>query len=430
MALQNILVVGLVRVAHEADAITNALMRDWSRIRDLQRRFNTIFSMAPDTAGKPINEQHHVPHSLSKQGANALISLMNRHHPAGKLIHRVCIEYVRLPSQYYRPFIIGSSQTSTNQAGKILTDFMTTLNNHQKLARGCVLQFARHPSDDRWPAAIVNYESVFGKIEYVTGERNPLYIAGERTQDRLNEIMSHPYDHQRELHERTKAKASSPRLTHPFVQFTFPTQRFRQQFVAPRPLITGSPSTGSPSTTTMTAVSTGDTHSPSVNTTTPSPTTMVTASTPTTPVTTTTISTVSVSTTTPEITPVVVVTPSTPATPVVSTVPLLSPLFDVSDFDFDTSSVPSADPDPSPNVTGLQSTTGAIVHMQEARAEVESDMGAMIDEFRSLMAMTDDDDDGDNNLDDVDGVRQRDVHTDSDRSWAMTEDEIVEEVAQ
>ena len=39
-------------------------------------------------------------------------------------------------------------------------------------------------------------------------------------------------------------------------------------------------------------------------------------------------------------------------------------------------------------------------------------------------------DNGDNRLVDVDGVRQRDVHTDGGRSWAMTEDEIVEGVVQ
>ena len=220
--------------------------------------------MASDSARKPTDEQHHVPHKLGQAGAKALISLMNRHHPPGKLIHRVCIEYVRLPSHYYRPFIIGNSQTSANRAGKILTDFMVTLNNHHKLSRGCVLQFARHPSDRRWPSAIANYQSVF---EYVAKETNPLYIAGERTQERLNETLSQPYDHQRELHERTKVKSNSPRLTHPFVQFIFPTQRFRQQFVAPRPLITGSPSTtatGSPSTTAASTVTPDVTTTPAL----------------------------------------------------------------------------------------------------------------------------------------------------------------------
>ena len=119
MANPNIVVVGLVRLAHEADWDTDALTRDNLRINELQRKFNTIFSIAPDTAGKPIDIRHHIKHSIGKEGAFALIELMNKYHPAGKLIHHVCIEYVRVPAPYYRPFIIGSTVT----AGKVLTDF-------------------------------------------------------------------------------------------------------------------------------------------------------------------------------------------------------------------------------------------------------------------------------------------------------------------
>ena len=92
--------------------------------------------MTSDTAGKPINVRHHVPNRFDKDGAKALINVMNKDNPVGKLIHHVCIEYVRLHSLYYHTFIIGQDETKESQAGKVLTDFMTILNNNKKNSQG------------------------------------------------------------------------------------------------------------------------------------------------------------------------------------------------------------------------------------------------------------------------------------------------------
>ena len=78
-----------------------------------------------------------------------MIDLMNREHPSGMLMHCVCVEYVRLPTLYYRPLIIGVGTTKQVNAGKVLTKFMSILNENGKLSRGCKLFFARHPSDCR-----------------------------------------------------------------------------------------------------------------------------------------------------------------------------------------------------------------------------------------------------------------------------------------
>ena len=128
---------------------------------------------------------------------------MNKYH-GGSLIHRVCIEYVRLPSHYYRPFIIGGPTTKASQAGNVLTQFMQILHDSNKLSPGCSLQFARHPSDGRWNSAIENYEKVSGEVQYVRAERNPLYVAGEQTQSYLNQVLEHPFDHRFELAEPIK----------------------------------------------------------------------------------------------------------------------------------------------------------------------------------------------------------------------------------
>ena len=401
MAQPNILVVGLVSLANEADVNTEALTRDHSRIQELKKTFDIVFSLAKDTGGQQADVQHHVSNRIGKDGALALVALMNKYHRE-KLIHHVCIEYVRLPAMYYRPFIIGGGTTIEAKAGNVLTEFMRILNENKKLAGGCVLQFARHPSDSRWLSAITNYETAFGTtIEYVAADENPLYVAGERTQAYLNEILERPYNHREELRERV----GTQNYTNPFVQFIFPPRRLctnpsvlpqlRQPFVPPRPVIDPAPEPA------------------------PEPDTPATpANEPDAPV-------------TPANEPDAPVTPATPATPANDfNVPILHPtiqsIFDVPNFDFDTPSEPSADPDPDPMVSQSDVSPSTIIrnNLQEARAEQESDMGAMIDEFRELMTMSD----GSDN--DEDGVRQRDVHTDSERSWSMTENEIVEQVVQ
>ena len=128
MTHPNILVVGLVQLADVNDVNTEALTRDHVRTQDLQKRFNLVFSMAPYTGDKQVNTHRHVRSRLGKSGAKALIDLMNKHHD-GKSIHRICLEYVRLPADYYRPFIIGSANTIESKAGHVLTQFMEVLNN-------------------------------------------------------------------------------------------------------------------------------------------------------------------------------------------------------------------------------------------------------------------------------------------------------------
>ena len=138
--MQNILVIGLVGIVNEEDWTTEAFTRDNHHIRYLKTKFSTVFSLAkdPSPTACSLDLKHHVVKSLDKEGAQALVSLMSAHHQGKKLTH-VCIEYVRLPASYYRPFIIGGVYTIESTAGSAMIEFMQILNEHDKLAAGCVL---------------------------------------------------------------------------------------------------------------------------------------------------------------------------------------------------------------------------------------------------------------------------------------------------
>ena len=58
----------------------------------------------------------------------------------------------------------------------------------------------------------------------------------------------------------------------------------------------------------------------------------------------------------------------------------------------------------------------------EMRAEQESQLGVMIQEFRDMLRVANDDDDDDSG--------QRDVHDDADRQWAISEDEVMQSIEQ
>ena len=370
--------------------------------------------MTPYTGELAADVRRHVSHRVGKDGAHAIVDLMNREYHPGMLIHFVCIEYVRVPATYYRPFIIGVGTTKEVNAGKCLTEFMNILNQNGKLSPGCQLFFARHPSDSRWPAAVSNYTKRFGKIQFAHADENPLFVVGTQTQDRMNEELTRPYDHRRELKELTQRKANEVGMsTHPFVKVVFPPRVvLHQEFVPPRRVTNtntecnvGTPrrdtGTGGPSSTTTTSSAVAM-HSP------PATPTLTTGA----PAPATTASTNAVATHTPN-----------PATPTLTT-GAPAPATTASTNAVATHTPTPATPTlttgaPAPETTPESERIRTM--LVEMRAEQESQLGVMIQEFRVMLRVANDDDDDSG---------QRDVHDDADRQWAISEDEVIQSIEQ
>ena len=158
--------------------ISDAQIRDQTRINWLRSRFSTIFSMAPEPANPP-DKNFHVSSRCVPNGAKDLVQLMNTPVHADKKIGTICIEYVRMQNGYYESLIAGHNK----KAGTSLTNFILTLQNNKKLTPYCTIYFARYPIiGTNWKAILEQFENKFNcDIEYVTREKNPLFLAGEET---------------------------------------------------------------------------------------------------------------------------------------------------------------------------------------------------------------------------------------------------------
>lgn len=231
---RNILVAGLISSPEGAKLQTEALIRDNARIDALRNDFETVFSIAQDAPG--ADDTYHVAMAFNRKGAMQLVKLMSTAQHHHKQLHNICVEYVRLPADFYRPFIIGSRATLECNAGRVLIEFVEVLRKHGKLADGCVVHFARHEMDGRWPAAVRNWQHAFDSpIKYVAAEVNPLYMAGEWTAEDLTYDTTRPYDHRKELHKRTiNPQQLKKTVTEPFCQFTIRTPGISRAFLPPR----------------------------------------------------------------------------------------------------------------------------------------------------------------------------------------------------
>ena len=93
MRNNSILVVGLVTYSEanlRRGRVSDVTKRDMWRIRDLRRKFGTVFSLAQQAPNHdPI---YHVESTLTRGGARRVLSLLNQPQHANKKLNYICIE--------------------------------------------------------------------------------------------------------------------------------------------------------------------------------------------------------------------------------------------------------------------------------------------------------------------------------------------------
>ena len=180
----SILVIGMISSSMSADnqfidtKVSDAQIRDQTRIDWLRSRYCTVFSLSPGPANPP-DKNFHVSSRCVVNGAKDLVKLMNTSQHADKRIDTICIEYVRMEKGYYENIIAGR----TKKAGKSLIDFIRYLQRYKKLTEYCTLCFARYPNiGERWFSLLTEFQAKLNcEIDYVTSNKNPLFRAGEET---------------------------------------------------------------------------------------------------------------------------------------------------------------------------------------------------------------------------------------------------------
>lgn len=206
---RNILVVGLV--AHLKEYVVDyTMMRDQCRIDALKSEFDTVFAAAKETEFP--DPAVCVECVLNYRGAPKLVALMKSPRHAGKKLHHICLEYVRMPNWYYRNMILDTSPSPE----QTMCAFIDTLRQADLLAPNCIIQFARMDIDARWSKAIKGLETRYGEtnVEYVSASKNPLVGAAAATEGTYYD--PHPYTHEQEISRLTQNAEL------PFVQLTIP----------------------------------------------------------------------------------------------------------------------------------------------------------------------------------------------------------------
>ena len=159
--------------------LSDAQIRDQTRINWLRSQFSTIFTLSPEPANPP-DENFHVSSQCVSNGAQHLLRLMNTPVHTHKKIGTICIEYVQMRrNSSYRSLITGHDK----KAGTSLTNFILKLQSNNKLTPYCTIYFPRYPIIGlKWKCILDQFEKSFNcDIECVTREKNPLFLAGEET---------------------------------------------------------------------------------------------------------------------------------------------------------------------------------------------------------------------------------------------------------
>lgn len=159
--------------------LSDVQIRDQTRINWLCSRFSTIFSLAPPPANLPNDKNFHVSSRCVPNGAQHLVQLMNTPVHVDKKIGTICIDYVSMENSEYESLIAGHCTKSETP----LTNFILELQNNKKLTPHCTICFARYPTiGAKWKHILDKFENEFNcDVEYVTREKNPLFLAGEAT---------------------------------------------------------------------------------------------------------------------------------------------------------------------------------------------------------------------------------------------------------
>ena len=191
----NILIIGIISHTNESGLVA------------LQTEFKLVFTMSQDSDKATSDRIHHLEHTMNRKGGLALVDHLNEQGPTIKFDF-ICLEYVRMPSVYYRNFVTGSNFA---KPGTPLRDFVVSLRQCKKLNSGCKLLVASIEKDDdghRWSQTIQVLQQEFGDIRYVDAKENPLYRACEKSS-----AYHAGYDHVHELQLCTTSKK-------PFAEFT------------------------------------------------------------------------------------------------------------------------------------------------------------------------------------------------------------------
>ena len=227
---ENILVIGMVSYPPEPlyHCTTDQQWRDHSRIECLRQQFGSAFSIANHKDDHSCHRYHCFAHK-NRQGAQSVVEeMLNRNGNEGKKLNYILVEYIRMVQTYYRPLLIGENQRF-NTPGAAFCRFINYLREHDKLAHGCQLIFARHDKATTWPMALKTFEQEFGKpVDYIGPLLNPLWIAGDLTEG--NYPQKRPYKHREEL------KSLTFGITPPFCHFVFSSTQttVHRRYVPPR----------------------------------------------------------------------------------------------------------------------------------------------------------------------------------------------------
>ena len=191
----NILVIGIVSHKKEAVLKCDTSIRDHKRVIALKKEFKSVFTMSIGCDDKICDQVHHLKHKMNRNGASALIQHLNEQNPTVKFDF-ICLEYVRMPSAYYRNFVMG---TNVKTPGTPLLNFLRGLRKGGKLNSGCKLLLASIGQDDvshRWSQTKQLLEQEFGEVRDVEAKENPYYRACAKAG------CCEPYDHIQELKNR------------------------------------------------------------------------------------------------------------------------------------------------------------------------------------------------------------------------------------
>ena len=205
----NVLVIGIISHHEGVELKTDTSKRDQSRVIALRQEFQSVFTMSIDR-GSTFDLRYHLTHAMNRKGAEALIKHLDSNCQTVQFDF-ICLEYVRMPGDYYHNFLFGGLKVP---AGCALREFVLTLRTRNKLKPGCKLLFARieEQVSDRWSNLIQNFERVFHNVRFVEAMTNPLFKATERTRNQKHNL-SRPYNHREEL----ARKCGDPK---PFAEFS------------------------------------------------------------------------------------------------------------------------------------------------------------------------------------------------------------------
>ena len=167
-------------------------IRDHKRVIALKKEFKSVFTMSIGCDDNICDQVHHLKHKMNRNGASALIEHLNEQNPTVKFDF-ICLEYVRMPSAYYRAFVMG---TNVKTPGTPLLNFLRRLRKGDKLNSGCKLLLASIGQDDVshcWSQTKQLLEKEFGEVRDVEAKENPYYMACAKPG------CCEPYDHIYEL---------------------------------------------------------------------------------------------------------------------------------------------------------------------------------------------------------------------------------------